>query len=141
MLIIVIFTSGYKSKVYGLFQIYSTFFEAEQICVDFGGTLAIIKTKDENNAVFNLLRTTGFGSRYYFIGMKAGTNRPRSWRYLDGDLVAMKRSKEYQNWGSGEPNNYGGNERCGSIHDWYTGMSWNDISCEDRLNFVCEKSK
>jgi len=43
----------------------------------------------------------------------------------------------YQNWAHGEPNNYRGNEQCGVI-DKITGK-WNDINCESRFSFICER--
>ena len=124
--------------MYGVFQTPSSFSVAKQTCVDFGGTLAIIKTEDENDAVLALLRTVGRAS--YYIGMQA-RNTPQNWRYLDGDSVALRGSSEYQNWAIGEPNNYGGNEECGSIQYGYFSSSWNDVNCERQLNFVCEKSE
>ena len=124
--------------MYQLFETRSSFSVAQQTCVDFGGTLAIIKTEEENDAVVALLRTAGRGS--YYIGMQA-RNTPQNWRYLDGDSVALRGSSKYQNWGKGEPNNSGKSEGCGSISYGYFSRSWNDINCERLHNFVCEKSK
>ena len=126
--------------MYQLFETSSSFSVAQQTCFDFGGTLAIIKTEEENDAVLNFLRTAGQFRTYYYIGMQA-RNTPQNWRYLDGNSVALRGSNEYQNWGRGEPNNYGGNEGCGAISYSFARSSWNDVNCERQLNFLCEKSE
>lgn len=41
----------------------------------------------------------------------------------------------YQNWGSGEPNNYVGSENCLE----YVNEFWNDVDCYSAFqNFICE---
>nr|CAD7602415.1 unnamed protein product [Timema genevievae] len=42
---------------------------------------------------------------------------------------------EFQNWATGEPNNFEGKERCGGA---YVTAKFNDISCDSLNPFICE---
>ncbi|KAH3718421.1 hypothetical protein DPMN_061225 [Dreissena polymorpha] len=43
----------------------------------------------------------------------------------------------YYNWASGEPNNYGGDERCVTA-DTFSQLAWNDLLCTKTSFIVCE---
>ncbi|XP_061179177.1 mannose-binding protein C-like [Saccostrea echinata] len=42
----------------------------------------------------------------------------------------------FRNWNSHEPNNARGEEHC---TEWRPNGKWNDQSCDDKNNFVCER--
>ena len=42
----------------------------------------------------------------------------------------------FSGWGSGNPNNQGGNENCMEMNPTFGG--WNDLHCNNVKRFVCE---
>ena len=48
--------------------------------------------------------------------------------------------QDYINWAVNEPNN-NGNKDCAQMSKSSTGIIWNDRSCADMINFICEKPK
>jgi hypothetical protein len=50
---------------------------------------------------------------------------------------------DYVNWNPDEPNNKGGKENCGHLtaDNPKTYGTWNDISCYQKLGFVCKIRK
>jgi hypothetical protein len=50
----------------------------------------------------------------------------------------MNPAFNWGNWGPGEPNNYRKNEDC--VCFWYRGGKWNDLDCNKKAQYVCEKS-
>jgi len=101
----------------------------------------MVKNGEENEALERLINLVPRERRikYTFIGM-TGRNR-FSWFYIDNTPVPLANDGNpgYENWAGGEPNDFGRNEKCGCIRR-VTGK-WNDIRCEDRLHFICEKGK
>uniref|UniRef100_A0A8C9W2K6 Mannose receptor C-type 1 n=1 Tax=Scleropages formosus TaxID=113540 RepID=A0A8C9W2K6_SCLFO len=77
-------------------------------------------------------------------------------RAIGGDLVSIhgdleidnskivpewnSRSVSYENWDSGEPNNYNGAEFCGEMNLHFR-MKWNDHDCEHYNNWICQIQK
>ncbi|KAF4108936.1 hypothetical protein G5714_010009 [Onychostoma macrolepis] len=56
------------------------------------------------------------------------------WVWSDGSTY------DYTNWCSGEPNN-ACVENCGEINiNQISNRCWNDITCSNRIGFVCAKS-
>lgn len=58
--------------------------------------------------------------------------------------MGTKNPVTYTNWDDGEPNNYDKVEKCINICGTdrvrdSTPFMWNDITCNDELNFICEK--
>ena len=92
-----------------------------------GGDLAIIKSAAENNFIFTLLKKqktiTDWG---VWLGFVRKADNKFYW--IDDTPLA----KGYTAWGSGEPNNAGGNEKCGNMFGSAKGAGgkWNDLSCD-----------
>ena len=79
----------------------------------------MIKSEHENRFVYDLLRN-GTNNRSGWIGLHRKADNKFYW--LDG----LPASGSYQNWKDGEPNNSGGNEKCG---DLVVNGKWNDAHC------------
>ena len=80
----------------------------------------MIKSEDENRFLYDLLKNTT-GNRAGWIGLRRRDDGKFHW--LDDRLAYGS----YQNWNVGEPNNNGGNEKCG---DLVVNGKWNDIPCK-----------
>jgi hypothetical protein len=94
--------------------------DAEHACKAQGGTLASFKTHGEIDA-FQAAISGPLGSDRAWIGFTDEGHEGR-WTTVTG------RSPAFTRWGSGEPNNAGGNENCA---EWYTANGlWNDIPCD-----------
>merc|ERR1719219_2604602 len=97
------------------------------MCKARGGHLAQIKSQAEQDLIVGLCPNKK--CPWTWIGLndiaKEGT-------FIWNDGSAL----DFKNWHKGEPNNAGGKEDCG--HIWHKNQ-WNDIKCDHKMNFVCEK--
>ena len=69
-------------------------------------------------------------SDYYWIGLNDQETEGR-WVWLNGEEATRQTAM----WGSGEPNNLGSGQDCGTI---YTNNLGHDISCNHAFHAVCE---
>ncbi|XP_041641994.1 CD209 antigen-like protein E isoform X3 [Cheilinus undulatus] len=99
--------------------------ESRNYCLERGADLMIINNQKEQDFT---RRFVG----YTWIGLKRTENK-EEWRWVDGTPL----TKSY--WIPGEPNNNGGKEDC--VHLKFHGRekSWNDISCDVKNFWICEK--
>ena len=98
--------------------------DARALCQNLGGDLVVITSTEEDDFVYNMAieqETVTEGKAW--IGLKKSVD-DSNWYWVDGTPL----EGQYENWGSGEPNNLGGNEDCG--HYFNQPGKWNDISCE-----------
>ena len=134
--------------------------DAQKVCQNVGGDLAIIKSLDENDVIRELflkqntvtqlgawigLFRKGNHDPYNSINLRKNDHLPDnsaglSW--VDGTGYAIMPS--FFPWGSSQPDNYGMAENC--VHVNPNGR-WNDLSCNangDVLNapvILCQKSE
>ncbi|KAG8234031.1 hypothetical protein J437_LFUL013199 [Ladona fulva] len=94
----------------------ATFDEAFITCAKEGGHLMIINSEEESKVAQILF------SRHRNAG---------PWAFIGEPL----KDTGFANWSSADPNNYGGNENCGSVLP--NGLL-GDIRCDDALAFFCE---
>ncbi|XP_046332048.2 perlucin-like [Haliotis rufescens] len=107
----------------------ATFAEARSICQLYGARLVIINGRAEDDFIRGYAR--GKDSNYYIGGSdlaREGTFLWEGGRPLSGG---------YQNWASGQPDNYKGDEDCLVIWKAF-GYRWNDATCSHKHNFICE---
>ena len=118
---------------YELVQEAKTFNEARQYCqVHFGTDLAVIPNEETNNAMWAELRVAR--SRRAYVGYE-DRSKEGKFQWVDG----VKRS--YKKWHRGEPNNVGrSGEDCTEM-GLFNDPTWNDINCNARLFFFCDKRK
>ncbi|XP_035474028.1 macrophage mannose receptor 1-like [Scophthalmus maximus] len=99
-----------------------TWSDARSFCRVKYTDLATVNNMDDGRRLVDAL-----GSRvtHTWIGLRrAGGDR---WMWSDGSGTA-----HFTKWLDGEPNNSGGDEQCGEFD-----VTWNDVSCEVKSNFVC----
>lgn len=115
----------------------ATWAQAEGLCRDMGGYLAILESIDE------IIWMRGF--RAYHPQL-----RERSWvggYKKEGHWVWKGEVSDsailHTEWRQGEPNNLAGKEAClelfGTRDIGTESFQWNDLNCAYRLNFICER--
>ena len=110
--------------------------DARLKCQNMGGDLVIIRSAQENDFIFDLVKKLN-----KHVGVWLGLQRmdDSEFYWIDGTPL----EGHYQNWNVGEPNDYGGREDCG--HMFGTGSAagkWNDSPCDWKVvpSVVCQKS-
>jgi len=142
-------TGSLDGSCYLLFTRGETWNKAREKCKEVGAELVKIETADENEFIkTTFLKTSasspsGFLFIAYWIGL-SDEEKEGEWRWTDGSLLSGK----YKNWHEANPDNYGGNENCGSIRFgrrssegkvFVWDAEWNDLRCDERLGFICER--
>ncbi len=111
----------------------STWFEAQDACLAWGGQLVSIGSKADNDFVRGLGNQAGCSD--VWIGFN-DLAKDDTWVWSDGSPA------NYDNWADGEPNEC--ENCCGSPEDvaeMWTDGTWNDICLKlDNPCMVCEKS-
>ena len=106
----------------------STWNNSRKFCQDLGADLAVIKSQNENQFIYDLLRNTS-GSRDGWIGLYRKANNKFYW------LDDRPEEGNYQKWNHGEPSNGGGIEDCvhlvGDNYQTLKKGQWNDKPCSD----------
>uniref|UniRef100_A0A4W5Q9H7 C-type lectin domain-containing protein n=1 Tax=Hucho hucho TaxID=62062 RepID=A0A4W5Q9H7_9TELE len=103
--------------------------ESRQDCRERGADLVIINSKEEQTFLTNL-------NKRVWIGL-TDKDREGTWKWVDGTPLITAY------WTGPQPDNGGGDpiygeEDCAEIIIWWI---WNDTSCANHYNWVCEKVK
>ena len=121
----------YNGHSYALFDIGSSWEEAEAYCESVGGHLAVISTQEENDVIHAYAQSRGCDNVY--IGYSDASNEG-NWEWVNGE------SSSFTNWNEDEPNAYTPDEN-------YAVMSqngcWNDCAYtpfveNGNIIYVCE---
>ena len=100
---------------------------AKSACEALGSKLVVINSQAEQQAIAAKVTHTSW------IGLYRNPKDKSRWLWVDGSRPA------YTYWHSGEPNNSGGNEDCGELHDLASSWKWNDRTCSSHFpSFICE---
>jgi len=124
-------TASGKTKCFEHFDVATTWEQAQVQCVANGGSLASINSAEEGDAVAVMFP----GGRGFslWIGFNDRAQEG-AWAWTDGSAVA------YTNWQSGEPNSNNGAEDCLELRgNQLSGLSWNDLSCTEALQYLCSR--
>ncbi len=105
--------SAIEEKRFELVQGNFTWQQAKTDAESRGGSLATIKSQEEQDEVEALLH----GNASYWIGA-SDAGQEGQWTWVDGDAFT------FTHWNAGEPNNSGGNEHYAQI---YSDGKWNDL--------------
>ncbi|KAK1151748.1 macrophage mannose receptor 1-like, partial [Acipenser oxyrinchus oxyrinchus] len=107
---------------YILIEELKTWTEAQQYCKEHHTDLVSIKNTSENEDLVKKAQ-----GKPFWIGL---FNNPWKWS-RQGDNYT------FHNWNGGEPNNWGGNEKCVEMSK---SGQWNDIPCTFQLPFCCDET-
>ena len=105
-----------------------TFEEANSACQDKGGFLVEPRSAELTTA----LATFTWGELAVWSGLRRFNKTSQFTWSTDNEPLT------YTNWDSGQPNNYGGNQKCLSIKQNYR---WDDAPCTNVYNYICQANK
>ncbi|KAM9331906.1 collectin-12-like isoform 2-T2 [Pholidichthys leucotaenia] len=119
----------YKDKCYFFSSELHTFDDARESCDFQSASLLIVNDMEEQK----WLKKRASGKGFFWIGL-TDKEVENVWRWLDGT------EPTFTQWKPGQPDNWShghekGEDCAGIIRD---GL-WNDFSCEDLINYICEK--
>uniref|UniRef100_A0A6Q2X1E4 C-type lectin domain-containing protein n=1 Tax=Esox lucius TaxID=8010 RepID=A0A6Q2X1E4_ESOLU len=117
----------FESSLYFLSTEQKTWDESRQDCQNREADLVIINSEEEQRFLYKL-------NMRVWIGL-TDKDEERTWKWVDGTVLTTGY------WGSGQPDNSGSHEDCAEIFIWGKKPleSWNDLNCETKLNWICEK--
>ena len=127
--------STYNNHYY---KIYSnkaaTFDSAEKYCETLGGHLATITSEEENEAVYQGIKKSGYSNAFFGLYKD---DKDDTWHWVNNEPV------NFTYWASGEPSNQGGVEKWGMYYQHYPDGHWNDGDFNGdysagACNFICE---
>ncbi|XP_053322522.1 macrophage mannose receptor 1 [Spea bombifrons] len=110
-----------------------SWFEARDFCIALGGDLLSIHNREEQSAVWSILRQNGYYHQVFWIGLQ-NTNPNEGFTWSDNTPMS------YENWAYGEPNNYQEVELCGEINADHS-FTWNDRHCATPQDWICKLRK
>uniref|UniRef100_A0A673Y110 C-type lectin domain-containing protein n=1 Tax=Salmo trutta TaxID=8032 RepID=A0A673Y110_SALTR len=122
----------FQSSWYFLSTETKTWNESREDCLERGADLVIINSDKEQEFLFNLNKGT-------WIGLTDSVTEG-TWRWVDGTPLTNPRY-----WYQPQPDNGGGlakygEEDCVHIQQHQSPLeAWNDLSCDSKLNWICEK--
>lgn len=119
---------NFGQKYYVTDKEVKNFEEGKAFCHNAGGTLALPRNKEENQALSKLLAV--IKPEYLFLG--ASDQKTES-LFLDTEGKAIN----FFNWAKGEPNSFVGEEDCIIMRP---DGDWSDVPCEWQFQIVCELS-
>ena len=117
----------YDGRIYKIFTVKLSWFDAYTYCNDLGGHLVTITDAEEQGFVEKYMTSLSFSSEAWMGMYYDGAE----WRWVNGEEF------DYTYWKSGEPNYSNGQEAFGDINTNYFGQ-WNDYPPYENLYFICE---
>jgi len=128
-----------EGHTYALTSSTMTWEEATTAATALGGYLTTLNTRAENTWLYNTFGSYGGTSRDLWIGAKDDVTEG-TWYWDNGttsgdggvsDNISSGATwpDGQTKWASGEPNNAGSNEDCGSIRGSLNTEKWNDLPC------------
>ena len=120
-----------RSSCYKLSKNVLNWQAAKKACEDLNSTLAIISSLAEHQALKRHISGT---RKNTWIGLHRDRSDQNGWLWVDGSRL------NDSHWGKNEPNNIA--EKCVEMRFSKTlNGRWNDQTCSDRINYICEKGK
>ena len=105
------------------------FEDANSACTDKGGFLVEPRSAELSTAVATFTFETNF---VWTGGSQLNSPSQFTWNTDNEPLT-------YTNWSPGQPNNYGGNQKCLALKN--TNHKWDDASCTNLYHYICQANK
>ncbi|XP_028447911.1 CD209 antigen-like protein D [Perca flavescens] len=105
--------------------------KGRQDCRERGADLVVIESSEEQMLI------SGITNRDTWIGL-TDRDEEGTWKWVDGTPLTLK-------YWTGQPDNGGGDPQWGEedcvhvVAGRNTGANWNDLWCDDSLQWICEK--
>uniref|UniRef100_A0A8C6LR86 C-type lectin domain-containing protein n=1 Tax=Nothobranchius furzeri TaxID=105023 RepID=A0A8C6LR86_NOTFU len=99
----------YEGRCYLFVDSAKDWADAEKYCNLFGGNLASYHSEDDYNFIRHLIYRAAHSDRQSWVGGNDAV-QDCTWFWSDGSNF------DYTNWGRGEPDNRGGNQKCMDIN-------------------------
>ncbi|XP_074642044.1 C-type mannose receptor 2-like [Tubulanus polymorphus] len=130
----------FRRSCYLFVKMYFTRHQAEVNCMNRGGRLVSIKSKHEMK--FLMSELDKFGPMKYNKWWTGGLYTDFKWMWSDEyqNIQGGKGKDQFMAWMSGEPNNFGGDEKHISLRMDFDEWGWNDVSGSGvvRIPYICE---
>lgn len=125
---------NWNGHTYALFDNCSSWEEAKAFCESRGGYLAVIGSKEENDALFAFTKQCGYESAYFGF---ADDVEEGSWYWVNHE------DTEYTNWHLNEPNGENPQEDYAMFYYKFKDGTWNDgdfgvYTVNSGSAFLCE---
>ncbi|CAG9114788.1 unnamed protein product [Plutella xylostella] len=124
---------------YRVSKIAMTWAQGYSECRGDGAHLLILNSREEDQAVVDLLRRSFPENArvhwFYFVGFRA--ERENGTRVFRTVFNQTLEEAGFDSWSPGEPNNYQGTEDCGSL--FKNNGKFNDVNCAHQYGVICEK--
>ncbi|XP_039522302.1 ladderlectin-like isoform X2 [Pimephales promelas] len=117
----------YGLRCFKFFSHPTNWITAERNCQSIGANLASVSNKLENGFLLSLLPSP---STRTWVGAHDAVQEGR-WLWSDGSVFL------FTHWCSNEPNS-SGVENCLEIN-FTSNRCWNDLSCSNKLSYICVK--
>uniref|UniRef100_A0A3Q1JHX6 C-type lectin domain-containing protein n=1 Tax=Anabas testudineus TaxID=64144 RepID=A0A3Q1JHX6_ANATE len=121
----------FRCSCYFLYEGSGSWTKGRQDCRDRGADLVVIDSDEEQSFL------SEFTNMNTWIGL-SDRDKEGTWKWVDGTPLTVKY------WSAPQPDNGNGDPQFGEedcVHIREAGTSsWNDLSCEASLPWVCEKS-
>uniref|UniRef100_A0A4W5RZ10 C-type lectin domain-containing protein n=1 Tax=Hucho hucho TaxID=62062 RepID=A0A4W5RZ10_9TELE len=117
----------FESSLYFLSTETKTWVESREDCLERGADLVIINSSTEQEFLFNFTKKV-------WIGLTDSVTEG-TWKWVDGTPLTTGY------WYDPQPDNAGptGEEDCVEIYNNQSPLkAWNDLSCDSKLNWICE---
>ncbi|KAL3049119.1 hypothetical protein OYC64_008575 [Pagothenia borchgrevinki] len=110
--------------------------EARQFCINQGGDLAVIDSREKHLAITELITNYQDPSRPiahsgFWIGLR-DIEEEGIWKWLDGTRLTTGY------WNDGEPNDSGGEDCAATYPRGNPFKAWNDAPCNHILKWICQ---
>ncbi|XP_055365488.1 C-type lectin domain family 4 member M-like [Betta splendens] len=115
----------FADKYYYISSTMQTWQDSRNDCLQKGADLVIINSPEEQEFIRKIKKRT-------WIGL-TDAETEGTWKWVNGTLLGSLRY-----WAESEPNNANGNENCAEISSSNLEKSWNDMSCDFKMHWICE---